>query len=94
MILRRPVRLSILAALPLLATAACGDEAREPRPVEARDPGAEAATRLRQSIETATFTPPAPAGDGQAAATGAGDRNAEGLAAALAGAGTAGGVSG
>ncbi len=82
MILRRPVRLAILAALPLVATAACGDEARDPRPVEAREPGAQAASRLRQSIETATFTPPAPAEDGQAARPEtAGDRGPEGPAA-------------
>jgi len=72
MIVRRPSRLAVLALLPLLATAACGGDAREPRSVEASDPGAEAATRLRDSIETATFTPPAPtsptsSADGQAA---------------------------
>lgn len=58
MILRRPVRYALLATLPLFA-AACGDDAPEPRPVQAADPGAEAAARMRQSIETATFTPPA-----------------------------------
>ena len=61
MIIRRRARLALFAALPLLATAACGGDAREPRPVEASDPGTEAATRLRDSIERATFTPPAPA---------------------------------
>ena len=54
-------RLALFAALPLLATAACGDDAPEPRVVEASAPGSEAATRLRQSIETATFSPPAAA---------------------------------
>lgn len=61
MFMRRRARLALFAALPLLATAACGGDAREPRPVEASHPGAEAATRLRDSIERATFTPPAPA---------------------------------
>lgn len=75
MILRRPARLALLAALPLLATAACGDDAPEPRPVEASDPGA-AASRLRASIENASFSPPslAPAKaspDGRAAEDGA-----------------------
>lgn len=64
MIVRRPYRLALLAALPLLATAACGRDAPEPPTVEASRPGAEAASRLRQSIETATFTPPAPAAPG------------------------------
>lgn len=70
MIVRRPVRFALLAALPLLATAACGDDARESPPVEASQPGAEAASRLRQSIETATFTPPAPDAAGAEAAGG------------------------
>ncbi len=59
MTVRRPARLALLAALPLLAATACGDREPEPRSVEAVDPGAEAAVRLRQSIETATFSPPA-----------------------------------
>lgn len=56
---RRPVRLALVAALPLLAATAC-DREREPRSIEARDPGAGEAARLRRSIETATFTPPRP----------------------------------
>lgn len=67
MIIRRPLRFALLAALPLLTAAACGRDAREPRAVEAPDPGAEAASRLRQSIETATFTPAAPAPSAPAA---------------------------
>jgi len=73
MIVRRPAGLALLAALPLLATAACGGDAREPRSVEASAAGARADTRLRDSIERATFTPPAPTSptpdaDGQVAA--------------------------
>lgn len=69
MTVRRRARLALFAALPLLATAACGGDAREPRPVEATNPGAEAAMRLRDSIERATFTPPvpAPSAEGKAA---------------------------
>lgn len=59
MILRRPASLAFLAALPLLATAACGDDARERSPTQASSPDRDEATRLRQSIESATFTPPA-----------------------------------
>lgn len=68
-------RLALLAALPLLAVAACGDDAREERVVVASAPGSEAATRLRQSIETATFSPPAPAPEspGTAPATPSGE---------------------
>lgn len=69
MILRRPVRLVLVAALPLLA-AACGAEPPEKnRAVEAANPGAGAASQLRQSIETATFTPPAPEAEGQGETT-------------------------
>jgi len=58
MILRRPAPLALFAILPLLATAACGDDARDrPRP-EASDPARDEASRLRQSIESASFTPP------------------------------------
>jgi lipoprotein-anchoring transpeptidase ErfK/SrfK len=75
MIIRRRARLALFAALPLLATTACGGDAREPRPVEASDPGAEAATRLRDSIERATFTPPAPStGPANQATAGAGTK--------------------
>ena len=59
---RRPVRLALAAALPLLAATACNRD-REPRSVEAADPGAAEAARLRQSIETARFSPPAPRPD-------------------------------
>ena len=58
MIVRRPVRLALLAALPLLAATACGDNTPEPRTVRVADPGANAAADLRRSIETATFSPP------------------------------------
>jgi len=61
MIIRRRARLALSVALPLLATTACGGDAREPRSVEASDPRTEAAARLRDSIEQATFTPPGPA---------------------------------
>lgn len=57
MIHRRPVCLALLATLPLLATAACGDDARERSPTQASSPDQDEATRLRQSIESATFTP-------------------------------------
>jgi lipoprotein-anchoring transpeptidase ErfK/SrfK len=74
MILRRPVRLAFLAALPLLA-AACGEDASEPRSVQATDPGTQAAARMRRSIETATFAPPAGSPEaGQQATT---DRSGE-----------------
>ncbi|MFN3816226.1 L,D-transpeptidase [Brevundimonas sp.] len=64
----RPSRLALLAALPLLATAACGD--REPRQsqTEAANPVSNEASRLRESIESATFTPPASSNGGAAAA--------------------------
>ncbi|MBU2167168.1 MAG: L,D-transpeptidase [Alphaproteobacteria bacterium] len=58
MILRRPAPLALLAALPLLATAACGDDARERSRTQASSPAQDEATRLRQSIESARFTPP------------------------------------
>jgi lipoprotein-anchoring transpeptidase ErfK/SrfK len=70
MILRRPAPLAVFAALPLLAMAACGDDARKrPRP-EASSPARDEATRLRQSIESARLTAPDPdtaGGDGEAA---------------------------
>jgi len=59
MILRRPASLALLAALPLLATAACGDNDRERPQPEAISPANDEASRLRQSIESATFSPPA-----------------------------------
>ncbi|MBB5661525.1 L,D-transpeptidase family protein [Brevundimonas halotolerans] len=58
MILRRPLPVVLLAALPLLATAACGDNDRERSQLEASSPARDEATRLRQSIESATFTSP------------------------------------
>lgn len=65
MIVRRPDRLALVVALPLLAAAACGAEPPEKsRAVEAADPGSRAASQLRRSIETATFTPTAPAPEG------------------------------
>jgi len=58
MILRRPLPVVLLAALPLLATAACGDNERERPKPEASSPADDEASRLRQSIESATFTRP------------------------------------
>ncbi|MFN3932982.1 MAG: L,D-transpeptidase [Brevundimonas sp.] len=56
---RRPARFALVAALPLLAVAACGDNAQEPRAAPQRaDPAATAASQLRQSIETASYRPP------------------------------------
>lgn len=60
MTVRRPAPLVLLAALPLLATAACGDNNRERPQPEVSSPARDEATRLRQSIESATFTPPTP----------------------------------
>jgi lipoprotein-anchoring transpeptidase ErfK/SrfK len=60
MTIRRPAPLAVLAALPLLAMAACGDNDRDPSRPEATSPANDEASRLRQSIESATFTPPAP----------------------------------
>ncbi|MGV8928291.1 MAG: L,D-transpeptidase family protein [Brevundimonas sp.] len=71
MILRR---LALLSALPLLATAACSGDAPEPRSTEVSDPGTTAATRLRGSIEEASFTPPAPRAAGEAEDGDASDR--------------------
>ena len=56
----RPSRFALLAALPLLAVTACGDRDRERPQTEASSPAMEEASRLRQSIESATYTPPAP----------------------------------
>ena len=70
MILRRPLRLALVAVLPLLA-AGCDRDAPEPRSVQAADPRADAAGGMRQAIETAIFTPPAAtAGSGEEAPTG------------------------
>lgn len=58
MIVRRhPVHLALAAVLPLLA--ACDDNGRESRSGGSADPAAAAAAGLRQSIETAAFSPPA-----------------------------------
>ncbi|MFA4894574.1 L,D-transpeptidase family protein [Brevundimonas sp.] len=57
MIIRRP-RLALVAVLPLLA-AACS-EPREPRDTGAVSADSTAASGLRQSIESAAFTPPTP----------------------------------
>lgn len=73
MTVRRPVRLAVLAALPLLA-AACGDSNPEPHAARDTDPAAMAASQLRQSIETATFTPPAAAGSTDSASSAGGAR--------------------
>jgi len=59
---RRPVRFALAASLPLLAAAACGDNAKEPRAARRADPAAAAASQLRQSIETASYSPPAATG--------------------------------
>ncbi|MBU1386026.1 MAG: L,D-transpeptidase [Alphaproteobacteria bacterium] len=57
---RRPAHLALVAALPLLVVAACGDNAQETRSTPERaDPAAAAASQLRQSIETASYSPPA-----------------------------------
>lgn len=56
MIIRRP-RLALVAVLPLLAAAACS-EPLEPRNTETVTAESTAASGLRQSIETAAFTPP------------------------------------
>ena len=58
----RPSRFALLAALPLLAVSACGDRDRKERQTEATSPATEEASRLRQSIESATYSPPAPDG--------------------------------
>lgn len=56
MITRRPARLALVAVLPLLA--ACGEDAPDARTAEVSSPDTAAAARMRQSVETATFTPP------------------------------------
>lgn len=67
MIVRRRAHLAMFAALPLLAAAACGGDARQTRTVEASNPAAEVALQLRDTIERATFARPAaaPRADGQ-----------------------------
>jgi lipoprotein-anchoring transpeptidase ErfK/SrfK len=68
----RSSRFALLAALPMLATAACGDRDRERPATEAASPASDEAARLRQSIESATFTPPA-ANEGETPDTPNGD---------------------
>ena len=58
MSLRRPARLALVAALPLLAVVACDSEPRESRAGVVVEAGATAASGLRQSIESAAFRPP------------------------------------
>jgi lipoprotein-anchoring transpeptidase ErfK/SrfK len=65
----RPSRFALLAALPLLAVTACGDRDRESPQTESSSPAMQEASRLRQSIESATYTAPA-SGDGEAAGEG------------------------
>ncbi|MBU2043494.1 MAG: L,D-transpeptidase [Alphaproteobacteria bacterium] len=91
MTVRRRTRLALFAALPLLAATACSGDTREPRAAAPPDPAAEAATRLRDAIEQATFTPPAPAPaapqDGDAPdGRASGQRPADGAAAGRGGA--------
>ncbi len=70
MTIRRPAPLAVLAALPLLAMSACGDNDRERSRPEAASPANDEASRLRQSIESATFTPPIRRADTEAATDG------------------------
>lgn len=72
MIIRRRRPLALAAAFPLLALAACGDDTRDRSPPEASSPARDEASRLRQSIEAATYTPPAPEQD-EATSTGEAD---------------------
>tara|TARA_R110002167_G_scaffold22816_3_gene81432 strand:- start:326 stop:1471 length:1146 start_codon:yes stop_codon:yes gene_type:complete len=58
MINYRPSRLALLAAVPLLAVAACGDRSGETDARADRDQQTQAATQLRESIESASFSPP------------------------------------
>ncbi|MFN3670234.1 MAG: L,D-transpeptidase family protein [Brevundimonas sp.] len=97
---RRRARLALFAALPLLALTACGEnDGGGSAPTQARDPGADAARQLRDSIEQATFTPPAEtpsagdastSGDGSGASTGGNGES--GGASGSSAAGGAGGV--
>jgi len=74
MIMRRPARLALVAALPLLA-AACSAEPREPR-ADAPAATRPAVSGLRQSIETAVFRPETPAQQEGATADASGSANA------------------
>ena len=78
----RPSRFALLAALPLLATAACGDREPERTGTEAASPASDEASRLRQSIESATYTPPAADEDSQSGSNGASDSDSEDSASA------------
>lgn len=57
MIMRHPARLALVAALPLLAAAACSAEPREPR-ADSAAVTRPAVSELRRSIETAEFRLP------------------------------------
>jgi lipoprotein-anchoring transpeptidase ErfK/SrfK len=71
MIIRRPARLVLVAALPLLLVAACGQDPQERQPAGTASTAAPPATSaLRQSIETATWQPPAGTGTESAGQTG------------------------
>ena len=74
----RPSRFALLAALPLLAVTACGDRDRERPQTEASSPAMEEASRLRQSIESATYTPPAPDEVGAASGEASDEENGDG----------------
>ena len=78
----RPSRFALLAALPLLATAACGDREPDRRETEAASPAMDEASRLRQSIESATYTPPASDEDGPSSSDGASESQGEDSASA------------
>lgn len=68
MFVRRPARLALVAALPLLAAAACGSEPSEPRTAETPVASAPVESPLRRSIENASFQPAAPTADAAAGA--------------------------
>ncbi|WP_396592904.1 L,D-transpeptidase [Brevundimonas sp. R86498] len=91
MIVRRPARLALVAALPFLAVAACGSEPRQPRQDNTTaNAETSAAADLRRSIETASFRPrPTPSvtdgsdqqgsgGSGSTPAPDGGDASADG----------------
>lgn len=77
MIVRRPARLVLVAALPLLALAACGSEPRQPQAGGTTATADSAPTSgLRQSIEAATYQPSIPPRQGGSSAVT--DRSADG----------------
>jgi len=73
----RPSRFALLAALPLLATAACGDREPDRPETQATSPATDEASRLRQSIESANYTPPASDEDSQSGSNGSSDSDSE-----------------